>query len=85
MDFERFDGFWRRLAKDQLGLPEALPVGALLAKALETWTGCIVCNLLRLRAFDVIARGKRPWSAISRSAGTSCGARPGAIGTAGWS
>jgi len=56
MDFERFDGFWRRLAKDQLGLPEALPVGALLAKALETWTGCIVCNLLRLRAFDVIAR-----------------------------
>jgi hypothetical protein len=63
MDFERFDGFWRRLAKEQLGVSEEVPVGALLARLFEAWTGCIVCNLLRARAFDVIAR----WQAVLAS------------------
>jgi len=56
MDFEQFDGFWQRVARERLGGLEAMTIEAILAQALRLWRRCVVCTLLQMRAVDAIAR-----------------------------
>jgi uncharacterized coiled-coil protein SlyX len=53
MDFGRFDGFWRWLARTRLNAPEEAPIETILGGMLGTWRTCVVCNLLGERAFDL--------------------------------
>ena len=56
MDFEQFQSFWQRVTRERLGGLEAMTIEAILARALPLWRSCVVCNLLQIRAVDVIAR-----------------------------
>src|SRR5574341_808561 len=56
MDFGGFDGFWRRLAQERLHSEGEMPVGAILDRLLATCRSCVVCHLMRDRAFDLAAQ-----------------------------
>jgi hypothetical protein len=56
MDFGTFEGFWRRLAQTGLNAQGEAPIETILAHALRASRMCVVCKLLRERAFDVVSR-----------------------------
>ena len=56
MDFGSFDGFWRRLAQERLHAESETPVEAILDRLLASCRSCVVCHLLRDRAFDLAAQ-----------------------------
>ncbi len=56
MDFGTFDGFWHRLARTRLHMPEVSDLEAVLGQAMGAWRSCVVCNLLWERAFDLTSR-----------------------------
>src|SRR3970282_2056644 len=56
MDFGSFDGFWRRLALERLHSESETPVEAILDRLLASCRSCVVCHLMRDRAFDLAAQ-----------------------------
>jgi len=56
MDFGSFDGFWRRLAQERLHAESETPVEAILDRLLASCRSCVVCHLMRDRAFDLAAQ-----------------------------
>jgi hypothetical protein len=56
MDFGCFDGFWRRLAQGRLHSDGETPVETILDRLLPSCRSCVVCHLMRDRAFDLAAQ-----------------------------